>query len=147
MMIPTSLTVVPKQEKRIFKALRGRKGCRIKVKKCAGGTDRLLLSPGHIKKYRQAAHGSVVTLPFSHKHLVENSGHQGGFLPLLAAVLGPVLGGVAGGLLGRGIGLKKKKRKRRRTAAATKKTKRKKKANNGRGMYLNPWRHAKTGSR
>ena len=138
MIIPASLTVVPKQEKRIFKALRGRKGCRIKVKKCAGGTDHMLLSPAHLKKYQQAAHGRVVTLPFTHKHLVENSGHQGGFLPLLAAVLGPVLGGVAGGLLGRGIGLKKKKKSGKSQ---------KKKKKNGSGMYLNPWRHAKTGSR
>ena len=53
--------------------------------------------------------------------MVENSRHKGGFLPLLAAVLGPVLGGVAGGLIGKGLKTKK----------------------NGRGMYLNPWRYKK----
>ena len=133
MMIPASIKVMPNQERKIFNALRGRKGCRINVKKCTGGTDHMLLSPAHLKKYQQAAHGRVVTLPFTHKHLVENSGHQGGFLPLLAAVLGPVLGGVAGGLLGRGIGLKKKKKKSGKSQKKNKK--------NGSGMYLNPWRH------
>ena len=102
MMIPASLKVMPRQEKKIFKALNGRKGCRIRVKKCVGD-DNMLLAPSHMKKMQKAAHGSVVTLPFSHKHLVENSRHKGGFLPLLAAVLGPDLGGVAGGLLGRGL--------------------------------------------
>ena len=132
MMIPASLKVMPRQEKKIFGALRRRKGCRIRVKKCVGG-DNMLLAPGHMKKMQKAAHGSVVTLPFSHKHLVENSGHRGGFLPLLAAVLGPVLGGVAGGLLGSGlkIGKQKKKKKKKSHIPA------------GRGMYLNPWRHSK----
>lgn len=125
---------MPNQERKIFNALRGRKGCRIKVKKCTGGTDHMLLSPAHLKKYQQAAHGRVVTLPFTHKHLVENSRHEGGFLPLLAAVLGPVLGGVAGGLLGRGLSI-----------AKTKKRKTKKKT--GDGMYLNPWRGGKSKAR
>ena len=128
MMIPSSLHVMPKQKRKILSALRGRRGCRIKVKK-RNGADRMPLTPTHVKKYQKAAMGSVVSLPFMHRHLVDNSHHKGGFLPLLAAVLGPVLGGVAGGLLGRGIGLKKKKKRR----------KKKKKKAAGRGMYLNPW--------
>ena len=135
MMIPASLKVMPKQEKKIFTALKRRKGCRIKVKKCPGGTDNMLLSPSHVTKYQKAARGSVVTLPFTHKHLVENSRHEGGFLPLLAAVLGPVLGGVAGGLLGRGLSIAKTKKR---------KTKKKK---TGDGMYLNPWRGGKSKAR
>ena len=135
MMIPASLKVMPRQEKKIFKALNGRKGCRIRVKKCVGD-DNMLLAPSHMKKMQKAAHGSVVTLPFSHKHLVENSRHKGGFLPLLAAVLGPVLGGVAGGLLSKGKGLKigKQKKKKRKTKLHIPA---------GRGMYLNPWRYSK----
>ena len=109
----------------MLSSLRGRKGCRIKVKKCTG-SDRMLLTPAHVKKYQKAKQGSVVSLPFQHKHLVENSRHEGGFLPLLAALLGPILGGVAGGLIGRGIGLKKKKKKK-----------------TGHGMYLNPYRGMK----
>ena len=116
MMIPASLKVMPKQERKILKALSNRKGCRINVKK--GGTNKMLLAPTHLKKYGKTKHGSIVSLPFTHKHLVEN--HKGGFLPLLAAVLGPILGGVAGGLLGRGLKIKKKKK-------------------TGVGMYLNPW--------
>ena len=127
-MIPASLRVMPHQKKRILSALRGRKGCKLKVKKCSGGANQLLLAPGHMKKYQKAAMGGVMSLPFTHKHLVEN--HKGGFLPLLAEVLGPVLGGVAGGLLGRGISLKKKKKKRRK----------KKEKAAGHGMYLNPYR-------
>ena len=133
MMIPASLKVMPKQEKKIFNALRRRKGCTIRVKKCTGGDDNMLLAPSHMKKMQKARHGSVVTLPFSHKHLVENSGHQGGFLPLLAAVLGPVLGGVAGGLLGRGLKIGKQKLKKKKKSHIPA----------GRGMYLNPWRYSK----
>ena len=127
-MIPASLKVMPKQEKRIFNALHGRKGCKIKVKKGTGNNN-MLLSPGHLKKYQKAAHGSVVTLPFTHRHLIENSRHKGGFLPLLAAILGPILGGVAGGLAGRGLKIKKIKKKKKSKKPA------------GRGMYLNPWRY------
>ena len=132
MMIPASLKVMPRQEKKIFKALNGRGGCRIRVKKCAGD-DNMLLAPSHVKKIQKAVHGSVVSLPFTHKHLVENSRHKGGFLPLLAALLGPVLGGIAGGLLGKGlkIGKQKKKKKKSRKPA-------------GRGMYLNPWGYMNT---
>ena len=124
MMIPASLKVMPKQERKILKALSGRKSCRIKVKKCANdGPDKMLLTPAHMSKYHRTKNGSIVSLPFTHKQLVENSHHEGGFLPLLAAVLGPVLGGVAGGLLGRRIGIKKKNKKK----------------TSGKGMYLNPW--------
>ena len=132
MMIPASLKVMPKQEKKIFKALNGRKGCKIRVKKCIDGTDNILLAPNHMKKIQKASHGSVVTLPFSHKQLVENSRHKGGFLPLLAAILGPVLGGIAGGLLGKGLKIKKTKRKKTKSHIPA-----------GRGMYLNPWRYSK----
>ena len=125
MMIPASLRVMPDQERKILSSLRGCKGCRIKVKKCAG-SDRMLLTPAHVKKYQKAKQGSVVSLPFQHKHLVENSRHKGGFLPLLAALLGPILGGVAGGLIGRGINLTKKKKKK-----------------TGHGMYLNPYHRKK----
>ena len=128
MMIPASLKVMPKQEKKIFNALNGNKGCTIKVKKCAG-FDKMLLTSGHLKKYQKAANGSVVTLPFTHKHLVANSHHKGGYLPLLAAVLGPILGGVAGGLLGKGIKIRKMQMKKRQ------------KKKNGKGMYLNPWKY------
>ena len=140
MMIPASLKVMPKQEKRIFGALRRRKGCKIKVKKCTGA-DNMLLTPGHLKKYQKAAHGSIVTFPFTHKQLVENSRHKGGFLPLLAAILGPILGGVAGGLAGRGLKIKKKKKKKRNTNKKKKKTKM---VTKGNGMYLNPWRYKNT---
>ena len=127
-MIPASLKVMPKQERKILKALQGRKGCKIKVKN-QSGADNMLLTHGHLKRIHKAARGSVVTLPFSHRQLVENSRHEGGFLPLLAAILGPVLGGVAGGLLSKGKGLTFGKKKKKKTD---------KKAGNG--MYLNPWR-------
>ena len=121
MMIPASLKVMPRQEKKIFRALNGKKGCRIKIKKCSNGPDKILMTPRHMNRYSKAKNGSILSLPFTHKHLVENSRHKGGFLPLLAAVLGPVLGGIAGGLIGKGLKTKK----------------------NGRGMYLNPWRYKK----
>ena len=129
MMIPSSLHVMPKQERKILKALRKCKGCRIKVKKCAG-PDRMLLTPAHVKRLSKAAPGSVVSLPFQHKHLVENSHHEGGFLHLLAAILEPVLGGVAGGLLGKGIGIERQPQKKKKS---------------GSGMYLNPWRGVPVG--
>ena len=104
----------------------------------------MLLSHAHLKKMHKAAHGSVVTLPFTHKHLIENSHHQGGFLPLLAAILGPVLGGVAGGLLGRGLNFEKKKKKKKTSGNGMYLNPwRGGKKKSGHGMYLNPWRYAK----
>ena len=120
MMIPTSLFIEPKQEGKIKTALRKRKGCRNKTRKINGDSTQqhhfgrlskgeLLLTPAQWKKYQKAKPGSVVALPFQHRHLVENMHHKGGFLPLIAAVLAPIIGGVAGGLIEReiaGSGLK-----------------------------------------
>ena len=87
-----------------------------------------------------AKSGSIVSLPFLHKHLKANMKHTGGFLPLLMAALAPVLGGVAGGLIEKGIagsGIYSKKRKGRK--------RRSKKKKSGSGMYLNPWMGPRSG--
>ena len=120
MMIPTRLCIEPNQEKRIMKAIRKLKNCRIKVKK--GKSHEMLLTPAQWTRYQATPDGKVIHIPFEHKHLVDN--HKGGFLPLIAAALAPVLGGVAGGLIEReiaGSGIRKKKK-------------------TGKGMYLNPYR-------
>ena len=96
----------------------------------------MLLTPTQLKKYHSAKTGKIVSLPFQHKHLVENMGHRGGFLPLIAAALAPIIGGVAGGLIEKSIagsGIYHKKCRRRKS---NKKGKKKKK---GSGMYLNPY--------
>ena len=125
MLIPAHLNIIPNQEYKIMKAYKGKKGCKIKAKKMGSSTScraSMLLTPAQFKKYHSAKTGKIVSLPFEHKHLVENMKHQGGFLPLLAAALAPVLGGVASGLIERGIagaGIYNKK--------------------NGAGLYLNPY--------
>ena len=114
-MIPTRLCIEPIQEKRVMKALRRLDNCRIKVKK--GKSHEMLLTPAQWTRYQATPDGKVIHIPFEHKHLVDN--HKGGFLPLLA----PVLGGVAGGLIEReiaGSGICNKKK-------------------TGKGMYLNPY--------
>ena len=125
MLIPTPFNPIPNQGNRIMRAYKRKKGCRIKAKKMGPGAScktSMLLTPAQFKKYHSAKTGKIVSLPFEHKHLVENMKHEGGFLPLLAAALAPVLGGVASGLIERGIagaGIYKKKK--------------------GTGMYLNPY--------
>ena len=137
MLIPTPFNPIPNQERRIMKAYKSKRGCRIKGKKMKSTAvckTSMLLTPAQFKKYHSAKTGKIVSLPFEHKHLVENMKHKGGFLPLLAAALAPVLGGVASGLIERGIagaGIYHKKHKKKS------KGKRKKKA--GAGMYLNPY--------
>lgn len=134
MLIPTSLNLVPNQEHRILRAYKKKQGCRIKAKKIGSsstGKSSMLLTPAQFKKYHSTKVGSIVSLPFEHKHLIENMKHKGGFLPLLAAALAPVIGGIAGGLIekeiaGSGIYTKKKGRK-------------KKDKTRGSGMYLNPY--------
>ena len=104
MMIQRSFVIEPNQETRIKKALRQKKGCRIKVKKCASvGNGELLVTPEHLVKYGKASNGSTVGLPFKHEELRENMKHKGGFIPLIAAALAPILGGVAGGLIEKSI--------------------------------------------
>ena len=103
MMLPVAFHVVPGQENRIRNALKKKKGCRIKVTKSDTiGPHRLLVTPAMLKRYQKAAKGGPVPLHFKHEHLVENMNHQGGFLPLIAA-LAPVLGGIAAGAIERGI--------------------------------------------
>ena len=136
MLIPTPLNPIPNQGRRIMNAYRKKRGCRIKVRKMgtsASCKSSMLLTPLQHKKYHSVKTGKIASLPFQHKHLVENMKHKGGFLPLLAAALAPVIGGVAGGLIekeiaGSGIYHKKSKRKRKKRS----KTK-------GAGMYLNPY--------
>ena len=77
-----------------------KKGCQIKAKKMgpkAVCKSSMLLTPDQFKKYHSTKTGKIVSLPFEHKHLVENMKHRGGFLPLLAAALAPIIGGVVGG--------------------------------------------------
>ena len=110
-----------------------KKGCRIKAKKMgpkAVCKSSMLLTPDQFKKYHSTKTGKIVSLPFEHKHLVENMKHRGGFLPLLAAAIPPILGGVAGGLIEKeiaGSGLYHEECKCR------------KKRKVGSGMYLNPY--------
>ena len=107
-----------------------KKGCRIKAKKMGSKAvckSSMLLTPDQFKKYHSTKTGKIVSLPFEHKHLVENMKHRGGFLPLLAAALAPIIGGVAGGLIEKeiaGSGICRKKTKKRKS---------------GSGMYLNPY--------
>ena len=136
MLIPTPLNPAPNQERKIMRAYNSKKGCRIKVKKVgpkASCRTSMLLTPAQFKKYHSTKAGKIISLPFEHKHLVENMKHRGGFLPLLAAALAPIIGGVAGGLIEKeiaGSGLRHKK---------CKKGKKKKKRKSGSGMYLNPY--------
>ena len=127
MMIPSKLQVEPNQEERINRALRTRKGCRIKVRKTKDGPHRMLLRQAHRKRYDKAVPGSVVSLPFRHEDLVANMHHKGGWLPLIAAALGPIIGGLIGGLIEKkvsGKGIPKLYTMER----------------HGSGMYLNPWK-------
>ena len=142
MMIPTQLYLEPNQEKRILTAFRKKKGCQIKASKggvARGNRGEMLLTPSQWMKYQAAAsNGRTITLPFQHKHLVENMKHRGGFLPLIAAALAPIIGGIAGGLIEReiaGSGIYKKKKRS---------SKKKNKKNAGSGMYLNPYYNKKS---
>ena len=130
MLIPTPFNPVPNQERKIMRAYYKKKGCRIKAKKMgpkAVCKSSMLLTPDQFKKYHSTKDGKIVSLPFQHKHLMENMKHKGGFLPLLAAAIAPILGGVAGGLIEKeiaGSGLCKCRKKKRKS---------------GSGMYLNPY--------
>ena len=138
MLIPTPINPVPNQGRRIMNAYKKKRGCRIKFRKMgpnASCKSSMLLSPTQHKKYHATKTGKIVSIPFQHKHLVQNMKHTGGFLPLLAAALAPVLGGVAGGLIEKGIsgsGIYHKKGRRKRKG-------KKKKKKSGSGMYLNPY--------
>jgi hypothetical protein len=140
MLIPHPFFVQPGQDLKIRRALQQSKGCRIQVKKGGQGGHQLLVTPSHVEKYRKAAHGTVVSLPFKHDELRKN--HRGGFLPLLAAALAPVIGGVAGGLIEKGIagsGIRGwKKKKKGSTSGCGNKIFTVKK--HGSGMILNPWK-------
>ena len=115
-----------------MKAYKNRRGCRIKARKMGSSAScktSMLLTPAQFKKYHSAKTGKIVSLPFEHKHLVENMKHKGGFLPLLLAALAPLLGGVAGGLIEKSIGGSGIYHKRRKCQKKRK----------GSGMYLNPY--------
>ena len=142
MMIQHSFVIEPNQETRIRRAWRHKKGCRIKVKKVAGGGNgELLVTPEHLVKYGKASNGSTIGLPFKHEELKENMKHKGGFLPLILAALAPIIGGVAGGLIEKeiaGSGLSRFSRTKPwwhggnvpKLYTVEKR---------GNGMFLNPW--------
>ena len=102
MMIPIQLEVLPNQEKKLHTALKKEKGCKLKCKKVPKGAHTMLMRKKYAKRLQMTPNGNQITLPFSHKDLVQNLHHKGGFLPLIpliAAALAPVIGGVAGGLI------------------------------------------------
>ena len=129
-MIPASFFVDPGQENRIRKAIKNKKGCRIRVTKHQHpGPHHLLVTTNALKRYAKAQQGESVPLSFKHEHLKENLKHLGGFLPLIAALLAPVIGGVAGGLIEKeiaGSGIKGKGLHLNPYQA-------------GNGLYLNPY--------
>ena len=133
MLIPTPLNPIPNQERKIMRAYKSKKGCRIKVKKVgpkASCRTSMLLTPAQFKKYHSTKAGKIISLPFEHKHLVENMKHRGGFLPLLAAALAPIIGGVAGGLIEKEIA---------GSGLYHHECKCMKKKKDGSGIYLNPY--------
>ena len=139
MLIPTPFNPTPNQEHRILRAYKNKKGCRIKTRKMgpsASCKSSMLLTPAQLKKYHSAKNGSIVSLPFQHKHLVDNMKHRGGFLPLIAAALAPIIGGVAGGLIEKSIAGSGIYHKQGGSKSSNNKKKKKK---TGNGMYLNPY--------
>ena len=146
-MIPVQLEVSPNQEKKLQTALRREKGCRLKVGKVPGGPHTMVMRNPYVKRYHETPNGREVILPFSHRDLVRNLHHKGGFLPLIAAALAPIIGGVAGGLIEReiaGSGFRSsgrpwwhggkigQKKKKKPTLYSMEK--------HGEGLYLAPWK-------
>ena len=109
------LVLLQGQEKRIRRALKKHKGLRltfIKKSNDAGDNDggqqqqmsgTWLLKPSQWKVYNRAVPNSTFRLTFSAADLAKNVNHSGGFLGLLAAILGPIIGGVAGAAVDRAI--------------------------------------------
>ena len=109
------LVLLQGQEKRIRRALKKNKGLRltfIKKSNDAGDNDggqqqqmsgTWLLKPSQWKVYNRAVPNSTFRLTFSAADLAKNVNHSGGFLGLLAAILGPIIGGVAGAAVDRAI--------------------------------------------
>ena len=104
------LVLLQGQEKRIRRALKKQKGLRLTFKKsdgAGGDNDKMagtwLLKPSQWKVYNRAAPNSTFRLTFSAADMAKNINHSGGFLPLLAAILGPIIGGVAGAAVDRAI--------------------------------------------
>ena len=109
----------------------------------------MLMRKTYAKRYEQTPNGREITLPFSHRDLVQNLHHKGGFLPLIpliAATLAPVIGGVAGGLIEKeiaGSGFRSSGRpwwhggkigQKKPTLYSMEKC--------GKGLYLAPWKGA-----
>ena len=95
------------QEKRIRRALKKHKGLRLTFTKSDNQQQQMsgtwLLKPSQWKIYNRAAPNSTFRLTFSAADLAKNVNHSGGFLGLLAAILGPIIGGVAGAAVDRAI--------------------------------------------
>ena len=104
------LVLLQGQEKRIRRALKKHKGLRLTFTKSDSGDDgrqqmsgTWLLKPSQWKIYNRAAPNTTFRLTFSAADLAKNVNHSGGFLGLLAAILGPIIGGVAGAAVDRAI--------------------------------------------
>ena len=96
------------QEKRIRRALKKHRGLRLTFTKSDDNhhqqmSGTWLLKPSQWKIYNRAAPNATFRLTFSAEDLVKNMKHSGGFLGLLAAILGPIIGGVAGAAVDRAI--------------------------------------------
>ena len=106
----TSILRIKKgQEKRIARAYKNRRGCKIVIhhQKCL---DKGCCTPGrmtlsaaqqkHLASEDAAASEQPTSLPFTHEDLRRNGTVSGGFIPLILAA---IASSVAGGLIERGI--------------------------------------------
>ena len=122
MLIPTSLQIMPGQERRIHDAFRKNKGCKIHVRHGKSGKQHMLgLNMKQLAKLTRAQPGSIVGIPFTGNDLKQNRKMKGGFLGMLLGALAPLAIDAIAKAAGAGIKMRKKRKKI------------------GKGLHLAPW--------
>ena len=84
------------QDKRIYRAYKTGRGCRIGIHKCSDDAScckpaLLELSPNQSARLKKSP--ASATIPFTHAELKRNASVQGGFLPLIIAAIASSIAG------------------------------------------------------
>ena len=144
--IPVRVQIHRDQEKRIRNAVHRQKGVTIHFSSISGGnhnshknTGILCLTQQQLFKVRKAPVGTQFSFAFSPAQVKANVKHEGGFLPILAAVLAPIISGIIGGVAERAIAGSGLKTSNHQDIVLRKKSHMIKLSPRGQGLFLTPY--------
>ena len=143
--VPIRVQFHTDQKKRIHNAVHRQKGVTVHFSSLNGAnnshrnTGIICLTQHQLAKVRRSPTGSKFSFAFSPAQVKANMKHEGGFLPILAAILAPAITGIIGGLAEKAISGSGLKASKHQDIVLHKKSHILKVTPQGKGLFLSPY--------